>query len=78
MDGMKLGDYLALKKIPRAHFARQIKKSPATVTLYCKGDIRPPGRVAEVIAIETDGNVMPNDFLVIPAIAQPQEVPACS
>lgn len=61
---MKLADWLERTGIRRNEFARRIGVKPQTVTGYCDGSFPPSLRIASIIAHETDGAVMPNDFLI--------------
>lgn len=51
------------KLITRAEFARRIGMSPASVTVYCAGDVWPTREALHAIVRETGGAVTANDFL---------------
>lgn len=68
---MKLADYLAQQEISDSAFADRIGVSRQALWRYKSGDRRPEWDVLERIAHETSGQVTPNDFLPVPAPAQP-------
>jgi 3,4-dihydroxy 2-butanone 4-phosphate synthase/GTP cyclohydrolase II len=68
---MRLSDWLELKDITRAEFARRIGVSPAHVTGLCKGETWPSRRVVREIERETASAVTAADF-----VNPPQPSPA--
>jgi DNA-binding transcriptional regulator YdaS (Cro superfamily) len=70
LAGMKLGDYLASKKIPVIEFAAQIGVTPEGLRYWLAGSRTPRPYWMSKIVAATGGAVMPNDFLQEPAIPQ--------
>lgn len=60
---MKLEQWLKKTKTRRYVFAERIGVTPSMITDYCAGKSWPQRDKFEAIARETDGKVMPNDFL---------------
>lgn len=61
---MRLEEWLERTGIRRNEFARRIGVKPQTITGYCDGSFPPSLQVAWIIAQETKGEVMPNDFTI--------------
>ena len=60
---MKLETYLNDRKITPVDFAKRIGVDSSTVTRWISGVRRPEWPKMELIIRETNGAVMPNDFL---------------
>ena len=59
---MTLAEWLAMRRMSYADFARSIGKSRVDVFRYKKGEVMPRPDVMALIIIATNGAVMPGDF----------------
>ncbi len=63
---MRLGDWLALKKIKREECASDLSVDTATVGRWVRGESVPqPAKMVRIVAY-TQGQVTANDFMVQP------------
>lgn len=63
LSDMQLADFLTEKNLSVIKFAERIAVSRQAVHRYLNGQQKPEWDVLERIARETDGRVMPNDFI---------------
>ncbi len=63
---MTLADYLAREAITTEEFARRVDVDRVSVCRYLRGRRRPHWDVMQRIIQETEGHVMPNDFVEVP------------
>ncbi len=64
---MKLQDWLAQEGIEVRDFAPRIGRTPEAVRRYVSGERIPDRETMPLIASETAGAVMPNDFFPVAA-----------
>jgi 3,4-dihydroxy 2-butanone 4-phosphate synthase/GTP cyclohydrolase II len=67
---MNLADWLSREKIKRVDFAARIGVTPQSITGYCDGEFWPKKEIAQRIFEETNGEVTPTDFMLIPKRTQ--------
>lgn len=60
---MRLAEFLTSQKMTPTAFARQLGVAHTTVLRWASGDVPPTMEWMERIARETEGAVMPNDFM---------------
>ena len=60
---MKLDEYLGRHAISPPKFAARVGIDPSTLWRIRKEKFRPEWKTMDAIARETDGEVMPNDFV---------------
>ncbi len=71
---MKLDSWLAKESLTVTDFSRRLGKPQATIARYASRDRIPEPSIMVQIAIETGGEVMPNDFYDIPPSVLAQAV----
>lgn len=67
IQGMRLSDYLAKRKLSDEEFAAQIGVNRSTVSRLRRTNQKPSGETLEAIVRATRGKVTANDFWLVAA-----------